>query len=116
VERVLDRRPRFDQSTPIAEQAEDLSALQRWTLNPRELTPEQEFQDQLGVPAVILLAPSCSPANLGSVSDPRLMAESEEQFFKPSALAAGLNPDGDFAGELSRGISHLIMLMMERAC
>jgi hypothetical protein len=53
----------------------------------------------LGIAAIILLTAFGQPPDFGSITDPDLMAEFLQQFFKPERVTATLDADDDLSGE-----------------
>ena len=66
----------------------------------RELSFEQQVEQQFRIPAVCLLSAACPAANLGRITDEDLMAERLQQFDEPGAVAAGFQADYHVTCEL----------------
>jgi hypothetical protein len=68
---------------------------------------------QLGVTPVVLLPPFGSAADLGGVAEPYFKPEFSEQLLEPGAVAAGLQPNDDLAGESRVEAADVIPLVMK---
>lgn len=79
-------------------------------MDPRELAPAQQVENQLGIPPVMLLAAGAA-ANLGRVADEDLMTELLQQLDAPGAVAAGLQPDDHVTRELSIEAANVIAVV-----
>src|SRR5262252_5036747 len=71
------------------------------TMDPRKVPGHQQLQDQISVPAVVLLSSLGKRPNRFGVSDPDLISQFLEQLFEPGRIATGFKPDNHlFTGKL----------------
>jgi hypothetical protein len=110
---VLDLRPHSDEAVTVAQQPQHLAALQRRQSHPRELPPHQRIEDEFSVtPVVLLLAPGAA-ADFDRIAEPHPVAETRRQLLEPGAVAAGLQPDNDLAGEPGIEAAEVVTLVMK---
>jgi hypothetical protein len=97
----------------VSEQPEHLLALIAAAMDAREVSFQHQVKDQLGIPAIILLAAASCMAYIGGVADPDSVSKLFKQLLEPEAVAGRLDANYDLARELRIERAQIILLMIE---
>src|SRR3989442_1155621 len=89
--------------------------------DPREASFPKEFQNQLGIPAIVFLSAHVPGANFCSVPDPQVVPQRCGHFHNPLTISGRLHPDQSRRGQLpikplrfSRGMLQLFFSRLAR--